>query len=69
MPECWHHIKSRPPESIEEICQEYNMLNCLNKILDLQQFKLCQDKTKDIIVKNLPSTESKIKLEYEHLFL
>ena len=32
--EWWHHIKSKPPESIEKICQEYlfdNIFICSNK--------------------------------------
>ena len=48
--ECWHHVKSMPPESIEQIYQEYlfdKMFICSNKKpLDSQQFKLCKDKSK-----------------------
>ena len=55
--ECWQHVKCRPPESIEEIYQEYlfdNMFICSNnKPLDYQHFKLCKDKSKDIMIKSL----------------
>ena len=55
--ESWHHVKSRPPESIEEIYHEYlfdNMFICSNKKpLELQKCKLHKDKTKAIRIQSL----------------